>query len=260
MKESRIPWLVVILLLIFVAPVGIVLLIIKLSESNTRPQRPPQTWQKTPPPGGSFDAQNRQRTQPGRPSGAQNWKRSQPNRPFGTQAQQNPRPPFTPPNPPPRQAAPSRPTPPPKPRDDMDEKLLALRAVAHTIVTPKMQLKAGDICNTTEKIFDHVRKNPKKREKISRLEQYYLPTTTHLLERYSELEKQPHPGENINNALAKIDDVIDTVDSGFKKQLDQLFSADAMDISADVSVMEQLFAKDGLQEDDFSFNQEKASS
>lgn len=237
MKNTNIPWLLVLVLLVLVFPLGVVLLIIKLSESNTRPS---QNRNPQPPPAGWKSA------------GPKVW--SQPTPPPRTHTTQTPPPPKAPPRP----AA--RPTPPPQPRDDMDEKLLALRAAARTVVTPKMQLKAGDICNTTEKIFDHVRKHPEKREKLSRFEQFYLPTTTHLLERYSELEKQPHPGENITSALGKIDDAIDTVDTGFKKQLDQLFSADAVDISADVRVMEQLFAKDGLQEDDFSFDEKKASS
>ena len=38
-----------------------------------------------------------------------------------------------------------------------------------------------------------------------------------------------------------------------KKQLDKLFQTDAMDITADIAVMEQMLKKDGLTEDEFAF-------
>ena len=39
---------------------------------------------------------------------------------------------------------------------------------------------------------------------------------------------------------------MDKVVEGFEKQLDQLFQGDTMDITADVDVLEQMLARDGL--------------
>ena len=53
-------------------------------------------------------------------------------------------------------------------------------------------------------------------------------------------------GENITAAMARIEGMMDKVVEGFEKQLDLLFQGDAMDITADVAVLERMLAKDGL--------------
>ena len=53
-------------------------------------------------------------------------------------------------------------------------------------------------------------------------------------------------GENITAAMARIESMMDKVVEGFEKQLDLLFQGDAMDITADVAVLERMLAKDGL--------------
>jgi hypothetical protein len=78
---------------------------------------------------------------------------------------------------------------------------------------------------------------------------YYLPTTAGLLERYENLEKSP-AGENVAGTLIKIKALLDKVEPAFRKQLDNLYEADAMDISADIQVMQQMMAAEGLLEQD----------
>ena len=46
--------------------------------------------------------------------------------------------------------------------------------------------------------------------------------------------------------MRRIEGMMDKVVEGFEKQLDQLFQGDAMDITADVEVLERMLAKDGL--------------
>ncbi len=53
-------------------------------------------------------------------------------------------------------------------------------------------------------------------------------------------------GENISAAMERIEGMMDKVVEGFEKQLDQLFQGDALDITADVEVLERMLAKDGL--------------
>ena len=53
-------------------------------------------------------------------------------------------------------------------------------------------------------------------------------------------------GENIAAAMERIEGMMDKVVDGFEKQLDLLFQGDAMDITADVEVLERMLAKDGL--------------
>lgn len=75
---------------------------------------------------------------------------------------------------------------------------------------------------------------------------YYLPTTLKILRAYGQLEDQEISGENIAAAMERIEGMMDKVVDGFEKQLDLLFQGDAMDITADVEVLERMLAKDGL--------------
>ncbi len=43
-----------------------------------------------------------------------------------------------------------------------------------------------------------------------------------------------------------IEKTLDTLVQGFSQQLDQLFTADVLDISADIDVLENMMKKDGL--------------
>ena len=81
---------------------------------------------------------------------------------------------------------------------------------------------------------------------------YYLPTTLKILRSYARLEAQGVEGENITAAKARIEGMMDQVVEGFEKQLDKLFSSDAMDIAADVQVLENMLKKDGLSGDDMN--------
>ena len=55
-------------------------------------------------------------------------------------------------------------------------------------------------------------------------------------------------GENIDGTKTKVENMMKTVVKAFEKQLDSLYGADALDISADIQVMETLLAQEGLTE------------
>ena len=46
--------------------------------------------------------------------------------------------------------------------------------------------------------------------------------------------------------MAELQQTMDTLVHAFETQLDQLFAADAMDISADIDVMQNMLRADGL--------------
>jgi len=105
----------------------------------------------------------------------------------------------------------------------------------------------------TAKIFRIVEEHPDKKNQIRRFESYYLPTTMKLVRSYSTLEKQGVKGENIMSAKENIGQVLDTLATGYEQQLDQLFMSDAMDIAADITVLENLMHQDGLKGDNPDF-------
>ncbi len=102
-----------------------------------------------------------------------------------------------------------------------------------------------------QKIFDRVKEDPDSLEDISKLMEYYLPTTVKLLEAYQKLESQPVQGENIRNSKEEIEQTLDTLNVAFEKLLDSLFEDVAWDVSSDISVLHTMLAQEGLTKDDF---------
>ena len=99
---------------------------------------------------------------------------------------------------------------------------------------------------TTGKIIDTVVDQPEKLPQIRRFLNYYLPTTLKLLNAYDRMDSAGVAGTNIDGTKGKIEDMLDTVCQAFDKQLDALFRAEALDISTDITVMEQMLAQEGL--------------
>ena len=124
--------------------------------------------------------------------------------------------------------------------------IIELRELNDTIVDVAISDKIDRIEELTAKIFRIVEENPDKLPQIRRFMNYYLPTTLKLLHSYAVLEKQGIQGENITAAKENIGRILDTLATGFEQQLDQLFEADAIDIAADINVLENLMQQDGL--------------
>ena len=80
------------------------------------------------------------------------------------------------------------------------------------------------------KIFDRVKEDPNSLESISKLMDYYLPTTVKLLEAYQQLCRQPVQGDNIRNSKLEIEQALDTLNHAFEQILDHLFEDVAWDV------------------------------
>ena len=127
--------------------------------------------------------------------------------------------------------------------------LAELREVNSFVADETISAKVKRLEELTAKIFRIVEETPQKQPQIRRFTSYYLPTTLKLVRSYSTLEKQGEKGENIMSAKKSIGDILDTLSTGFEQQLDQLFKSDAIDIAADINVLENLMKQDGLKED-----------
>ena len=91
-----------------------------------------------------------------------------------------------------------------------------------------------------------MKEHPEKLKQIRQFLNYYLPTTIKLMEQYVTLQNQSLKTENITEGMQKIEDLLDKVIIAFQRQLDALFEADVVDITADIRVMEQMMASEGL--------------
>ncbi len=98
----------------------------------------------------------------------------------------------------------------------------------------------------TFKIFAYVCDHPDKAPQIRRFMNYYLPTTLKLLDSYYTLSQQGVQGENIMSAMHNIRAIMHTIVQAFEKQLDSLFGEEALDISTDITVLENMLQQEGL--------------
>jgi len=101
----------------------------------------------------------------------------------------------------------------------------------------------------TQKIFDQVKADPQKLPQIRKFMNYYLPTTLKLLNAYDRMSAQGVTGENISGTMTKVQEMMGTIVKAFEKQLDSLFGAEAMDVSTDITVLENMMAREGLTDD-----------
>ena len=99
------------------------------------------------------------------------------------------------------------------------------------------------------KIFAQVKADPKKLPQIRKFMDYYLPTTLKLLNAYDRMGAQGVNGENIDNTMQRVESMMGTIVTAFEKQLDMLFGSEAMDISTDITVLENMMKREGLSED-----------
>ena len=99
------------------------------------------------------------------------------------------------------------------------------------------------------KIFAQVQQDPKKLPQIRKFMNYYLPTTLKLLNAYDRMSAQGVSGENISGTMNRVENMMETIVQAFEKQLDSLFGAEALDISTDITVLDNMMAREGLVED-----------
>lgn len=135
-----------------------------------------------------------------------------------------------------------------------DEILREIRLINDLIPDPVISAKIDRIEEVTHKILQYQKTHPQRTEQLRTFLNYYLPTTLDILRSYARLDAQGVEGENITAAKQRIEGMMDKVVEGFEKQLDKLFSSDAMDIAADVQVLENMLKKDGLSGDNMKLN------
>ena len=99
------------------------------------------------------------------------------------------------------------------------------------------------------KVFEAVAQKPEKAQQVRRFMNYYLPTTSKLMQHYFTLREVGGHGEHVTKALGDIRNNIGMIADAFEKQLDNLYRAEAIDVSSDIDVMEAMIAADGLTDD-----------
>ena len=121
-----------------------------------------------------------------------------------------------------------------------------MKRLNESIKDEKISRQIDRLEEISGKIFDCVKASPEKLPQIRKFMNYYLPTTLKLLNAYDRMGSAGVSGTNIDGTMGKIETMMDTVTKAFDKQLDALFGDEALDISTDITVMENLLAQEGL--------------
>ena len=124
-----------------------------------------------------------------------------------------------------------------------------MKRLDDNIADPGISADIVRLEQVSAKIFDEVKAHPEKLPQIRRFMDYYLPTTLKLLNAYDRMSGTGVSGENIDTTLAKVEGMMRTIVAAFEKQLDGLYGAEALDISTDITVLENMMAREGLTED-----------
>ncbi len=131
---------------------------------------------------------------------------------------------------------------------DGQDYLKRLRAANAAIPDEALSEDIDRMERASADIFRYIADHPEKAPQIRKFMSYYLPTTLKLLNSYQRLSAQSVKGENITSTMFNIAGMMHTVAIAFEKQLDSLFSDEAMDVSADISVFETLLKQEGFVE------------
>ena len=117
-----------------------------------------------------------------------------------------------------------------------------------SIDNPDVKKRIVEIMDISDKIVKDAISDPRDIPNIKRFLNYYLPTTIKLLNAYDRMSVQGIEGENISGSIQRIEDMLDTIVSAYKKQLDSLFADEALDIETDIKVMDGLLQREGLKD------------
>ena len=129
---------------------------------------------------------------------------------------------------------------------ERDRAISEMRRLNGTIEDEAISAQIDHLEDVTEKIISAVIDKPAKLPQLRRFLNYYLPTTLKLLNAYDRMAAAGVPGANIDGTKSKIEDIMGTICKAFDKQLDALYGEEALDISTDITVLENLMAREGL--------------
>ena len=136
----------------------------------------------------------------------------------------------------------------------LDEGRDALLARADAVTSPKVRSSIASIAATLEKIADEVEADPKDRNKARKLANHYVGMLIDLIDKYLLMQAQAADGVNITTSMAKIEEGLAGADTALAKVLDDLFTDEAMEVSADIAVLENLLNMESAEVNKMDFS------
>ena len=133
---------------------------------------------------------------------------------------------------------------------DKDLAIQEMKRLDEAIEDEVLSERIVHLQEVTERIVNYIIDHPKKKKQVAKFFNYYLPTTIKLLNAYERMDDVGISGMNIDNTKGAVEEMMGTALAAFDKQLDALYADEALDVSTDIKVMENMLKAEGLTDDD----------
>ena len=121
-----------------------------------------------------------------------------------------------------------------------------LHALNDAIPDPELSAAMTRMEKAGRSIAAAVEQAPDKARSIDRFARYYLPEVIKLMTTYANMEKNGVKGGTADQILTELRRNAATTAKAFENQLDALYSAEAMDISTDIEVLDGILKSQNL--------------
>ena len=129
---------------------------------------------------------------------------------------------------------------------EMQQQLDTLHALNEALPDPQLSAAMARMEKAGRSIVETVEATPAKAKQVRRFANYYLPDAVNVLQQYAKLAKQGVQGKNAASIRAEVEHNAASIATAFENQLDALYAAESMDLSADLTVLQNMLKGQGL--------------
>lgn len=128
----------------------------------------------------------------------------------------------------------------------IEQNLDTLHALNTAIPDPALSRQMDRMETAGRAILEELRRAPDKAPQLDRFARYYLPEAVKIMSAYARL--QTAQGPHATGIKQEVLDTAGTIAQAFENQLDALYSAEALDLSTDIEVLESILKSENLAE------------
>lgn len=121
-----------------------------------------------------------------------------------------------------------------------------LKSLDLKIENEKVSHEITRVITALEALIKVIIKKPEKAKILRKFFAYYLPALTKILTSYDELEEVGKNISNLRASMRKIEEIMVTVANAFEKQLDLMYTDEAVEMTVEGQVLETLLSQQGL--------------
>ncbi|MDK2866230.1 MAG: hypothetical protein PWP51_3026 [Clostridiales bacterium] len=126
------------------------------------------------------------------------------------------------------------------------KKVRQIEQLNEKIRNPQLHDDIASICDTADAIFDNFNEDPKDVKAARKFLSYYLDTTIRILEQYVSISNKKVRGDDIDETLSKVEEMVTLIDETFKKQMKKLLEDDILDLDVELEILEKTIKSEGV--------------